>query len=66
MILAGHIEKGKHFKLRKNGKIYTVHQRALGDNMNGLPSEIKTLYVIAFSNRVMYAIDWHTKVIPCD
>ena len=65
MLVAGELDKGKHFRLRKNGKVFTVHEHAISKKMNGLPSESGDMYVLAVSRKVMYAVDFHCKVIAC-
>lgn len=67
VLVVGHLEKGQHFQIRKNGKWYTVHAQVIeqmndGDSNTGRGD----FFTIAVSNGRMYAFHFLDKVIvPC-
>lgn len=67
LLCAGHLDKGQHFQIRRNGKWYTVHAQVVEQMNDG---EFRTgrgdFFTIAVSDKRMYAFHYKEKVlVPC-
>jgi hypothetical protein len=57
------LRKGDHFKLRNNGRWYTIHEFARSVRFAGSTTYSGDLYALAVNRGIMYAFDVDRKII---
>ena len=64
VLSAGDLKLHDNFKIRKNGKYYTVHDKTL-TNTAEIPNIKAQFYIVAVCNGKWYVFDYDKQVLAC-
>lgn len=64
MLVAGDLENGSHFQLKKGGKIFTVHCQVLSKYSDKKEFD-RMHYTIATDGKKLHVFDYERLVIAC-